>query len=30
MTGVVRSLSLKDLIDDKRLFYNNLFTISDV
>ena len=30
MTGVVRSLSLKDLIDDKRLFYNNLFSISDV
>ena len=30
MTGAVRSLSLKDLIDDKRLFYNNLFSISDV
>lgn len=30
MTGQRRSLSLKDLIDDKRLFYNNLFTISDV
>lgn len=30
MTGAVRSLSLKDLIDDKRSFYNNLFSISDV
>ena len=30
MTGQRRSLSLKDLIDDKRLFYNNLFSISDV
>lgn len=30
MTRQRRSLSLKDLIDDKRLFYNNLFSISDV